>query len=81
LCDLLGNVQEWVLDDYFDDYVNALGNGSALCLDSQCQPINQISKVVRGSGWQSTIGNNRSREGWSPLWRSAQIGFRIVKSN
>ena len=81
LCDLLGNVQEWVLDDYFDDYVNASGNGSALCLDPLCQPVNQISKVVRGSGWQSTSGNNRSREGWTPLWRSAQIGFRIVKSN
>ncbi len=80
LCDLLGNVQEWILDDYLSQYDLATANGDAYCALTDCQ-VNALNKVVRGLGFRNRSGNNRSRYAFSPLWRSDEIGFRIVKFN
>ncbi len=79
LWDLLGNVSEWVEDDYVADYEQASPQGDAFCDQDLCDA--QGDKVHRGGGWRTLIDelNNRSRFSAFYQLKSAEIGFRVVR--
>ena len=77
LCDMGGNVWEWVEDDWHDNYVGAPENGSAW-IDSP----RASKRVYRGGSWRNTPlftrVAKRSREEFS--YRYDVLGFRLAKS-
>ena len=80
LCDLMGNLNEWVIDDYVTGYDDAPNNGTPLCAPNGCAP--QGVKVYRGGGWRTDIEqdlNNRTRFSAPHYLRPADIGFRVVR--
>lgn len=77
LCDMHGNVWEWCLDHWHDDYESALNNGSAWLSDS-----NTTNRVRRGGSWSYNPKHCRSacRSSSGPDDCLSHIGFRIVCS-
>ena len=75
LYDMQGNVWEWCLDDWHDNYKGAPMDGSAW-LDKNVSPI---SKILRGGSWVFTPGDCRSAfRGRGTLgFRGNYIGFRV----
>ena len=91
LYDMLGNVSEWTLDEYYADYTDRLGDGQ----DPWMLPDGKHSRTVRGGSYDtpSDAAGCRVREKSSPRWQardpqipkskwwnvdSAFLGFRIV---
>lgn len=75
LYDINGNVSEWVLDCWHDNYIRAPGDGSAW-INPGCR-----SRVVRGGSWGSSPDQVDSayRQGSSGDARSGRVGFRVVR--
>jgi formylglycine-generating enzyme required for sulfatase activity len=75
LYDMHGNVWEWCLDHWHDNYEGALGDGSAWLSDNK-----DASRVLRGGSWFSDPGHCRSayRDHDFPAYRYYFIGFRVV---
>jgi len=80
LCDLLGNVSEWVWDDYIEGYLDAPTDSAPRCDPVGCVP--QGEKVTRGGGWRVDAGEvgARRREATLHGFRAADLGFRLVRS-
>ena len=76
LHDLHGNVSEWCLDTWHDDYHNAPDDGTAWFDDYG------KNRVVRGGSWNSSPQDCRSafRDKEAPESRDDEIGFRVVCS-
>ena len=55
ICDLSGNLQEWVLDMYVDSYTDAPTDGSAR-LPSEEMQAGEAERVFRGGSWRAPIG-------------------------
>lgn len=78
LCDMAGNVWEWVEDCYIKDYTDAPDNGSART--SGCS--DPSTRVVRGgsffdyNGWMRAA--NRDKQYVGRLGNN--VGFRVVRS-
>ena len=84
--DIIGNVSEWCLDEYKNNYYTtsqyrnpvAGGSMSELTQDFEQQKTN---RVLRGGGWSSS--GLRVRVSYrlfqKPIFTSATIGFRCVK--
>ena len=74
LYDMHGNVREWCLDDYEDNYNNAPIDGSYL--------INNVkkNKLLRGGSWLFNARNCRSGERWRYFrdTKFSEVGFRVV---
>ncbi len=87
LLDMHGNVWEWTADYWHSDYDGAPTDGSAwdepeliLSDDEDEEGAQDISRAVRGGGWDS-MGNrlrSASRFRAFPSSRFATIGFRVV---
>ncbi|HRS75348.1 MAG TPA: formylglycine-generating enzyme family protein, partial [Anaerolineaceae bacterium] len=77
LCDMAGNVFEWVQDWWHDSYQGAPTNGSAWE-----SPAGSI-RVYRGGSWSFYARNVRSanRGSASPSYRSDVVGFRLAKDS
>jgi formylglycine-generating enzyme required for sulfatase activity len=75
LYDMVGNVSEWTLDCWHEDYRRAPENASAW-VNPGC-----TQRVVRGSSWSSAPDQSRSahRVPADANAASARIGFRIVR--
>ncbi len=75
LYDMIGNVWEWVEDDWHDSYVGAPVNGSAW-IDTKRGSY----RVFRGGGWGSDAGfcRSSSRSRYVPSYASYNVGFRLV---
>ncbi len=77
LCDMAGNVWEWVQDEFLPDYNGAPADGSAW------EPSNDGTqpRVIRGGGFDSEPEDVRTtgREKESPDKQAANIGFRCVR--
>ncbi len=75
LYDINGNVSEWVLDCWHDNYIRAPDDGSAW-LNPGCP-----THVVRGGSWGSSPEqvNSAYRQGANGDARSGRVGFRVVR--
>ena len=73
---MLGNVYEWVEDDYHNDYTGAPADGSAWV-------TGEDYRVVRGGSWGSNADSlhsaNRAR--FYPTSGGYSRGFRCVQSS
>ena len=58
VCDLAGNVWEYVLDEYVGNYDVQDEDGSAFCSAEDCSGM--ASRVLRGGSWTSPYDNLRS---------------------
>ena len=78
LYDMHGNLWEWCLDEWFDNYQGAPADGSARGdLETRDE---QKPKVVRGGSWFSHAQRCRaaSRSSLFPSFRDTHYGFRVV---
>jgi formylglycine-generating enzyme required for sulfatase activity len=75
LYDMHGNVWEWCLDHYHDNYTNAPTDGSARLTDDQA-----ARRLLRGGSWFVYPADCRSadRIRYVPGLRSFYVGFRVV---
>jgi formylglycine-generating enzyme required for sulfatase activity len=95
LCDIYGNVTEWVLDQYDPNYYKQFGNSGPIA-----DPWNKATKpyphAARGGSWKDdpTLCRSAARLGSEPSWKmqdpqlpksvwyftDAQfVGFRVVR--
>jgi len=74
--DMHGNVWEWCLDHWHDNYQGAPNDGRAWLIDSD----NNHYRLLRGGSWGSRPGSCRSafRLRYAPVDRYYNIGFRVV---
>ena len=77
LHDMHGNVREWVLDVWHDNYTGAPTDGSAWLAGG-----NQARRVLRGGSWGGAPQDLRSanRGGYTPDNRNVITGFRIART-
>ncbi len=70
-----GNVLEWCLDHWHQNYENAPTDGSAWLTDND-----QASRILRGGSWNNgpRYCRSASRDHAYPGYSSVRIGFRIV---
>ncbi|NET31342.1 MAG: formylglycine-generating enzyme family protein [Cyanothece sp. SIO1E1] len=75
LCDMHGNVWEWCLDYWHENYEEAPTDGSAWLFSNESQ-----ERVVRGGSWSNSPGYCRSASRISdyPDFSDGFIGFRVV---
>lgn len=73
--DLTGNLSEWTLDCWHDNYQRAPADGSAW-INPGCS-----QRVVRGASWASSLDQARSafRLASDATTTSARLGFRVVR--
>ncbi|MFN8241410.1 MAG: formylglycine-generating enzyme family protein [Bacteroidales bacterium] len=76
LYDMSGNVWEWTMDYYGDDYYKESAGSNPV------GPATGRFKVIRGGSWHSGAMCNQVyyRNGLSPSWVDFAVGFRCVKS-
>ncbi len=76
LCDMAGNVREWIQDWYHDSYNGAPTDGSAW------EKPTGSSRVARGGSWRNNAGYVRSAFRFfdDPAKRYVNLGFRLAKS-
>jgi formylglycine-generating enzyme required for sulfatase activity len=74
LYDMHGNIMEWCADKYHGNYVGAPTDGSAWSNDSK------PAYVLRGGSWysKSTYCRSAARSHYTPDYRCAYFGFRVV---
>jgi formylglycine-generating enzyme required for sulfatase activity len=77
LCDMHGNVYEWVQDAYVDNYNGAPTDGSAR------EGNNGVARVLRGGSWDFIPQFLRSanRNWFSPVDRNFNWGVRLARTN
>ncbi|NJP12495.1 MAG: formylglycine-generating enzyme family protein [Leptolyngbyaceae cyanobacterium RU_5_1] len=75
LCDMHGNVWEWCLDHWHENYQGAPTDGSAWLTDN-----NNAGRVIRGGSWHYNPWFCRSayRGRSNPDGRPYYLGFRVV---
>lgn len=93
LYDMLGNVSEWTLDQYDEEWYGKIADGTA---DPVATPGSRHPRTVRGGSFEEEAGDLRpaARRAWQPDWnkRDPQIpksrwwltdayfaGFRVVR--
>jgi formylglycine-generating enzyme required for sulfatase activity len=79
LCDMGGNVWEWVLDEYHDSYSGAPSDDIGWCSDRGCDGDTSAHRVNRGGSWYADASYLRSayRGHTSPDNRNDSLGFRV----
>ncbi len=79
LCDMGGNVWEWVLDEWHDSYSGGPSDDIGWCSDRVCESNSSAPRVSRGGSWYNDASGLRSaaRGNASPGGRSDDLGFRV----
>ncbi|OBQ42247.1 MAG: hypothetical protein AN484_18880 [Aphanizomenon flos-aquae WA102] len=80
LYDMHGNLDEWCLDDWHDNYKDAPTDGSAWFSSDDKLSDKSGRAVLRGGSWFSypRLCRSASRDFYSRDFRSSDIGFRVV---
>lgn len=80
LYNMHGNIQEWVEDQYHDNYINAPTDGSAW--DTTENSPRHTSGILRGGSWNYRATNIRSasRNRIMPEFAYDYTGFRLAKN-
>ncbi len=75
VCDLAGNVWEWLDDDFLRDSAKLPLDGTPFFTDKE------VKAVRRGGGWASTIPHlsPQKRSSVHPETESPELGFRVVR--
>jgi formylglycine-generating enzyme required for sulfatase activity len=78
LCEVAGNVWEWVGDHWHDGYLNAPGDGLPWCVSA---PQHSDQRVVRGGSWLNGPGSLRSakRLRCPATAGDRAVGFRVAR--
>ena len=81
LYDMSGNVWEWVLDEYIDNYKQASSNGHQPKCVQTCYN-ERGTRVDRGGSWNSNVANLSIavRDQSAPSMRSQSLGFRLRRT-
>ncbi len=79
VCDMGGNVWEWVLDEYHSSYGGAPSDDIGWCSDRGCDSNTSVHRVNRGGSWSDDASSLRSavRSDYSPNLRNPYVGFRV----
>ncbi|MEE2645535.1 MAG: formylglycine-generating enzyme family protein, partial [Myxococcota bacterium] len=81
LCDLIGNVQEWTLDEYLNSYNEMAADGAARCSGAGCEGATS-KRVLRGGHWY-VDQLPRLRAGYRNFLpgnrRAISVGFRVAR--
>ena len=84
LCDLIGNLQEWTLDEYKASYRGVSNKGLPYCRKRNCGIKSVVRRAVRGGSWydEATKLTSSSRFAIDSDQRLIQLGFRVkLKAN
>ena len=78
LCDMSGNIFEWVEDDWHDNYYEAPVNEAAW-IDTP----RGFTRILRGGSWErhQDCYHVLSRDFNEPEYRYAGVGFRLARSS
>lgn len=78
LYEMLGNVWEWIEDNWHENYDGSPADGTAWIATVEVA----ARRVLRGGSWanESTYVRSASREGFAPSSRYVIIGFRCARS-
>jgi formylglycine-generating enzyme required for sulfatase activity len=80
LCDMAGNVQEWVEDNYHEDYEGAPTDGSAWYVDTDSDSLS--TRVLRGGSTRSDDPlelRTTDRDSWSSWLSGDDVGIRCAR--
>jgi len=80
ICDMGGNLSEWVADSYHDNYRGAPSDGTPWCEGDSCV-FQRSFRVLRGGGWSSVSAGLRAsdRSAVGPLSGGSNAGIRLVR--
>ena len=81
LCDMSGNVWEWVSDGY-GDYSTSENNYWELSIEDPQGNASGFYRVLRGGGWTNSPGGARvtNRNGDTPSRHHDALGFRLSRT-
>lgn len=77
LCDLIGNVAEWVQDPHGREPGH--GGGLRCLIDEDSPYFNGEARVVRGGSWSLPPTNIGLRAGMNATRRPTTVGFRLAR--
>ena len=80
LCDMIGNVWEWTLDEYRPNYDRTQTNDEAVCITPNCKDRPKIQRVIRGGGYMTKVAGANATMRSKSNRAAVGIGFRVVKS-
>ena len=79
VCDLIGNVAEWTLDEYYPSYQGAPKDHQPRCAQENCASSQPLIRVVRGGHFASQQSESHALARAKSKTASPEIGFRVVK--
>ncbi len=80
LCDMIGNVWEWTLDEYRPTYESLLTNGRPVCSETDCSATQQVHRVLRGGAYMTKVTGASATMRSKSNRAAVGIGFRVAKA-